>query len=67
MMDVKAYVDPKSQDILLTDVKKEDLPVISQQMGKVYLYDSDEDQLDFIQGIIYGDYQRSFVVLPCKL
>ena len=60
---------PTDFDVLLTDVHARDLHQdISRQLGRNYLADYTENsQVDYIEGIIWGPHKRIFVPMIIKM
>lgn len=63
-MEDTQYVPPEKQDILLTDVKEEDLrKSISVDLGVAFLSETDHSPTWPVQGILFGPNYRPFISL----
>jgi len=52
---------PNHCDMMLTDVKKEDLLVIAKKLNLPYLVDADMNNEEELHGVLWGDYGRPVV------
>lgn len=65
--DVKYYINPKHQDILLSDLNETILyERLSIDLDVKYLSSAAEPFKPLITGILYGDYLRPIVNMPCS-
>jgi hypothetical protein len=66
-MEAAGYIDPQALDLLLTDVKEDNMRTIARNLGTSYLADASSTPTYPIIGELYGEYNRAVVNLVVSM